>query len=343
MRKFAGFLIVLLIPTSVLLLARPLDRQQTAVKRPLPRSAEVGALGRIEPQSRVLHVNAPSTMEPPVVAQLKVEVGDAVEAGEILAILDSHRREQADVEQAKAALALSEKALERIRAGAKPGEISAQEALVQKTAEELALARKKLERVERLIRARAMTHEDLDVQRSEVEVLNREVTHQQEKLAALKEVRTVDIEHAEAEVQKMKASLQRAEADLEISLIRSPVAGEILRINSRVSERIGPDGLLDLGDTRAMEVVAEVHEADIPKVRLGQRATAMIRNLDHRLTGYVCEIGRMIGRKDVLSNDPVEDTDARVVEVRIRLDAEHSRIVSGLSNAKVEVVIHPEP
>ena len=32
----------------------------------------VGALGRIEPQSEVIHVNAPSVMEPPVVEKIMV-------------------------------------------------------------------------------------------------------------------------------------------------------------------------------------------------------------------------------------------------------------------------------
>jgi HlyD family secretion protein len=47
----------------------------------------------------------------------------------------------------------------------------------------------------------------------------------------------------------------------------------------------------------------------------------------------------LIGRKDVLSSDPVDDTDARVVEVRIRLDEKDGQRVSGLSWAKVEVMI----
>jgi HlyD family secretion protein len=48
----------------------------------------------------------------------------------------------------------------------------------------------------------------------------------------------------------------------------------------------------------------------------------------------------LVGRKDVLSNDPVDDTDARVIEVRVRLDEDGSRQVEGLSYAKAEVTIH---
>ena len=153
------------------------------------------------------------------------------------------------------------------------------------------------------------------------------------------EVRVVDLEKAEAEVSRARATVQRAEADLEISVIRSPIDGEILKIHTRVGERIGSEGVLDLGDTRKMDVVAEVHESDILKVALGQPATISMRNLDTTLRGHVIEVGRLIGRKDVLSSDPVDDTDARVVEVRIRLDENDGQRVSGLSWAKVEVTI----
>jgi HlyD family secretion protein len=64
-----------------------------------------------------------------------------------------------------------------------------------------------------------------------------------------------------------------------------------------------------------------------------------MRNLNTSLQGRVIEVGRLIGRKDVLSSDPVDDTDARVVEVRIRLDEKDGQRVSGLSWAKVEVMI----
>jgi len=60
---------------------------------------------------------------------------------------------------------------------------------------------------------------------------------------------------------------------------------------------------------------------------------------DERLAGQVAEIGHLVARKIVLTNDPVSDTDARVVEVRINLDQEHIARVARLSNARVEVSI----
>ena len=299
----------------------------------------VGALGRIEPQSEVIHVNAPSVMEPPAVEKMMVRVGDKVHAGQILAILDSNRREQSDVEMAKATVLLAEKSLAQIKAGAKAGDLKAQEALIARTRERLKLAGKQLERAQELRKSKALSEDDLDTRVSEVDVLRREFAQHESTLVALAEVRTVDVERADAEVARAQAALLRAEADLEISLIRSPIDGEILKVHTRVGERIGSEGLLDLGDTRQMDVVAEVHVSDILKVRPDQHATVFMRSLEATLQGRVVEVGRLIGRKDVLSSDPVDDTDARVVEVRIRLNEEDGQRVSGLSWAKVEVTI----
>ena len=299
----------------------------------------VGALGRIEPQSEVIHVNAPSVMEPPAVEKLMVRVGDKVNAGQVLAILDSNRREQSDVELARATVLLEEKSLAQIKAGAKAGDIQAQEELIARTRERLKLAEKQLERAQELRKNKALSEDDLDTRLTEVDVLRRELAQHESALVALAEVRNVDVERAEAEVARAQAALLRAEADLEISLIRSPIDGEILKIHTRVGERIGSEGLLDLGDTRQMDVVAEVHESDILKVHLDQLATVSMRNLETTLQGHVVEVGRLIGRKDVLSSDPVDDTDARVVEVRIRLNEVDGQRVSGLSWAKVEVTI----
>jgi HlyD family secretion protein len=97
--------------------------------------------------------------------------------------------------------------------------------------------------------------------------------------------------------------------------------------------------VLELGDVREMQAVAEVFEADVSLLREGLSAEVVVDGSGDRLTGRVVEIGHLVARKVVLTNDPVSDTDARVVEVRVSLDAESSARVARLSNARVEVKI----
>jgi HlyD family secretion protein len=136
-----------------------------------------------------------------------------------------------------------------------------------------------------------------------------------------------------------RANLERARADLEMSLVRSPIDGQVLEIHAREGERVGPDGIAELGDTAAMYAVAEVYETDIGRVHTGQRATIRSPALPHEIAGTVDRIGLKIGKKDILSTDPVADADARVVEVEIRL--EEPNLAASLTNLRVEIVLAP--
>ena len=345
MRTLLTVLVLLLMVAGSVFAARTLFRKQIAVTESNssapPPEFGIGALGRIEPMSEVLHINAPSVMETPLISELLVKVGDTVTSGQFLARLDSHRRELADVVSAGAALRLAESNLERVLAGAKAGEIVAQESLVARAKSRLELAQKRLNRAEKLASNHALSAEDLDVARTEMEIEQRELHQHDATLEALREIRPVDVAYANAQIDQAQADLERAEADLDVTMIKSPIDGVVLEINTRVGERIGEDGLLELGDTSEMDVVAEVHETDIMRVRLGQSADARLRNWNETLHGHVIEIGRLVGRMDVLSNDPVDDTDARVVEVRIRLDKPSGKLVAGMSYARVEVTIQP--
>lgn len=137
-----------------------------------------------------------------------------------------------------------------------------------------------------------------------------------------------------------RAALERARAELGLSTVRSPLDGQVLEIHAREGERVGGEGIAELGQTAAMVAVAEVYETDIGRVRVGQRARVRSPALPHALEGVVDRIGLKIGKKDVLSTDPVADADARVVEVEIRLL--EPELAAALTNLRVEVLIGPE-
>jgi HlyD family secretion protein len=136
-----------------------------------------------------------------------------------------------------------------------------------------------------------------------------------------------------------RAGLERAAADLELSTVRSPIDGQVLEIHAREGERVGPEGIAELGETGVMYAIAEVYEADIGRVREGQRAQVTSPALPHALVGRVERVGLKVGKKDVLSTDPVADADARIVEVEIRL--EDAAAAAALTNLRVDVTIEP--
>ncbi|MBL8817344.1 MAG: HlyD family efflux transporter periplasmic adaptor subunit [Planctomyces sp.] len=307
-----------------------------------PNLEHVGALGWLEPQSEVRQIHAPAVMEPPRVHRMLVEEGEWVVEGDVFAILDTEPRNRAALREAQAENLVARRTLETVLAGAKPAEIEAQQAAVEVVRTNLKLSERQLAREKSLLESSATSLDSLDGKQSAMEALRSELLRETARLESLKEIRSVDIRQAEAEVARTAAAIENAEAELETSYIRSPIVGRVLRIHCRSGERIPDEGLLELGDTSRMDIVAEVHEADAPRVDVGQQATAVITTTGVELRGEVVRVGKIIGRKDVLSNDPVDDTDARVIEVRIRLDEDSSRTTENLSYAKVEVTIQGE-
>jgi HlyD family secretion protein len=57
------------------------------------------------------------------------------------------------------------------------------------------------------------------------------------------------------------------------------------------------------------------------------------------LPGTVKEIGLKVSKQNVFSNQPGENLDSRVVEVKIHLNPEASKKVAGLTNLQVQVAI----
>jgi HlyD family secretion protein len=175
-----------------------------------------------------------------------------------------------------------------------------------------------------------------------IATLQRQIDEEKEKLNRLLVVSPLNIQVAQAQVTNAIALMRKAQAELRQSYVKAPSSGEILKIHTKSGEMMGVNGIAEIGQTDQMFVVAEVPEDSISKIRLGQTATISSDNgtFNGQLKGKVTEIGRKIGKKDVLNNDPAADIDARVVEVKIALSPEFNKQVSGLTNAKVTVEIN---
>lgn len=230
----------------------------------------VSSLGRIEPHNGVYRLSGPSEIS--VVANLRVEEGDRVSAGQVLATLDSHDLRAAELKRAQVGLDHARRVLAR------------QEALRQNSFQSAAA-----------------------------------------------------LDEAERDVRLKEAEVAAAQARLALASVRAPDAGQVLAIHAREGERIGPDGLLELGRTDRMYVVAEVYETDIGNVTVGQPAIITSPALPAPVSGKVERIGQMIARNDVLGLDPVARIDSRIVEVFILLD--DPKAVAALTNLQVDVEI----
>lgn len=146
---------------------------------------------------------------------------------------------------------------------------------------------------------------------------------------------------AQIELDGSIAALERAEAVLDRAFIRAPIAGQVLKVYAKVGEKPGTEGIADLGRTDQMVAVAEVYQADIGKVKIGQEALVTASAFTEELKGKVAYIDLQVNQQKVFSSQSGENLDRRVVEVKIRLSPEDSQKVSSLTNLPVQSVIFP--
>ena len=342
----------------------------------MPEITTVTALGRLEPKGEIIQISVSSGAEGNRIDELLVNEGDKIERGQVIAILDSRDRSLAALNQAREQVRVAQANLDLVKAGAKTGEIEAQQAAiarieaelnndilaqqstVSRIEAELNNAQVEYQRYQQLYKDGAISASERDSryltlatakeQLAEAQAnLNRIKSSQQQQLAEAKatlnkiaEVRPVDVAVAEAEVRQTQAAVNTAQAELDRAYVKSPQAGTVIKILTRPGETVKSDeGIARIGQTDRMYAVAEVYESDINKIKLGQPVTVTSSAIDEKLTGTVEQIGLEIERQEVVNTDPTSNIDARVVEVKVKLDEASSQKVAGLTNLQVNARI----
>ncbi|MEL6855214.1 MAG: HlyD family efflux transporter periplasmic adaptor subunit [Cyanobacteria bacterium J06607_13] len=272
----------------------------------------VVALGRIEPEGEVIRLSVSNAADSRV-NEIRVSEGDRVEAQEVIAVLQGAERRQADLSSAYALVRQRQAELAQQQSGnVKPASLAAQRetiarleaqlmtqrqqrlAAIEKAQAVLQESQAKYERYQLLAAAGALERVELDValrdyetaqadlalERSNQEeterTLSAQISEERMRLSELAQPLPEAIEIAVAQLEQAQIQVAQSQADLDDVLVRAPVAGQILKINTRVGEQVNTQqGIVELAQTDQMMVVAEVYETDIRKVSIGQPVSAL--------------------------------------------------------------------
>jgi HlyD family secretion protein len=301
----------------------------------------VGALGRVEPASRIRKLSAPGGFAVSRVDRLLVGEGDRVAAGQVLAVLADAAQRDAAVAQAAAAVAEARATLDRTRAAGRPSEIAAQRARIESLALLEQISRRDAERSDRLVPSGAAAVAVADRNRIAAARAAAERAEAEAQLETLARPRPEDVALAEARLRSAEAQLRRAEAEAALARVSAPIGGTVLKVHARPGDQLGADGLLDMADLEALDVVADVYETDLPRLRLGAAAEILVPGEARRFPATVREIGWMVRRTTQAGTDPVAAVDARTVEVRLTLAEEGRVALQRRTNMQVQVAIRP--
>lgn len=128
---------------------------------------------------------------------------------------------------------------------------------------------------------------------------------------------------AESAVSKARTEVRMAEALLDKTRIRAPSAGTILQLNTKLGEIVSPQvevPLVTMGDMTSVRVKAEVDEADVSKIKVGQKA--FVRNISHPgkdFEGKVTLLSPTLASPKIGPRGPRRTNDVEVLEVTIEL------------------------
>lgn len=298
-----------------------------AAARPQATTRQIVARGRIEPLERVIALHGAA--EGSVIDKLLVDQGDKVEAGQVLAVLNGYDLRQADIATAEANLKLSELELVQTKAGAKHSELAAQKsAALAKDAQRQRLLRD-WDRRKALYQSGYASEQSLEGLKADLAQAENEAAQATHTLKALGETRDVDAAVASARIEVERRALERARADAEHMLVRAPTAGTILSIQARAGEVIGSDGLLRMAPLSHIIVVAEVNEADAPRLQSGMTAEVEGLMLPSPLHGSVTRIAKEVFRQKRPSSDVLIGRDAKIVEAEITTDQPLPEVLGG--------------
>ena len=284
----SGGLGILITPSLVQLVHRPILSSDNVVITSTRRVEGVAALGQLEPAGDVRRLAAPSSGfgGTPRITRLFVQEGSKVARGEVLAEFDSRPKILADIAVIDARL----------------GSLSQQ----------------------------------ITIKKREISRYNRVATMGAAAMVTL-EKKQDDLVQLEGRRREAMADRIGLRADLADSQLLSPIDGLVLRLYSREGERPNADGVLEVGASQAMQAAIEVYESDINRIRPNQVAVLTSENggFTGTLRGRVIRISPQVRQRRVLFTDPTGDADARVVEVRVALDADSAERVSSLAGMKV--------
>jgi len=255
-------------------------------------------------------------------------------------VLQNYRMASAEAAVAAAQVKVAEAALAQVRAGAKPDDIAALRASVAQRQAELENERPAYARAQNLFKEKSISIADLEEAQRRFAVTEQALNESRHRAASVAEVRAVDVAYAESQVALARAQLASAEARVEQSLLRAPIAGVVLDTLLQPGELAGTP-VMSLGATDAMGVEAYVYDTDIRRVRPGAAATITSHAFVGALSGKVTEIAPLLRSSPAVPIRPEAAADRRVVKARIALEPADAKRVEHLSNQEVEVLIAP--
>jgi RND family efflux transporter MFP subunit len=104
-----------------------------------------------------------------------------------------------------------------------------------------------------------------------------------------------NLDSAKADVERMKAAVEIAKAQLAQATLTAPFDGTIASVDISPSEYVNPGQVVvSMGDLSHFQIeTTDLSEKDVPSVKVGAQATVYIQALNNEFKGKVIDIARI--------------------------------------------------
>jgi multidrug efflux pump subunit AcrA (membrane-fusion protein) len=287
-----------------------------------PFDAYIAAAGIVEPASENIAVAA---IVPGVVQRVHVAVGATVSSGAELWSIDV-RDLEAELVVQRAAVDAARARIARLEALPRVEDLRSAEAKLVEAEAALGEARDQLALVEALTDPRALSRDERNRRRSNVEVAD---ARRAAARAALEWQQVgawaPDLAIARAELAQAEARAAGVSTQIERSTVRTPIDATVLQVNLRAGE-YAPTGvtarpLMLLGSTATLHVRVDIDENEAWRFQRDGRAIAYLRgNREHSAPLELVRVEPYVVPKRSLTGESTERVDTRVLQVLYRFD-----------------------
>lgn len=243
-----------------------------------------------------------STKVPGQIEELAVKEGDRVQAGQVIARIDSQAL-QIQVEQAQANLAAAQAKLASLQAGNRPQQVAQAEASVAQAEASLENARRDYERTAKLYEDGALSAQQRDAALTALKVAQAQYEAARQGLSLAAEgAAAQDVDFARAQVAQAAAALKNARLQVDNSVITAPVAGIVAKLPVDRGEMVSVgQTIYSITNPADSWVEANIEETEIGRIASGEAVQFTVDAYPRqKFTGEVVEVGAATGSQFAL-------------------------------------------
>lgn len=304
-----------------------------------PFKSYISGGGVVEASSDNISISSPVNR---IVEKVWVDISEEVKKGDILFTLEN-KDLKADLASRTIDYEIAKAKLRKMEELPRQEDLSAAEAAAKRTQVAFEEAKSQNEMAQALHNSRALSQQEINRRRYGYEEAQAQWEEAQANLSKVKGgAWKPDLTIAALEVEQAEANLKRVETDIDRTIIRSPIDGRVLQVEIHEGESpVGIKDLMIVGNVDEIYLKVSVNQFDAPYFKPEAHAVAFLRGntqIEFNL-GFVRLVPYLVN-KQVFTNDIMDKTDTRVLQVIYRIqNSDHTIFVGQQMDVFIEAEV----